>query len=315
MKLKKGRSYLAITIHLSLWTLIVFVVPTFAQRGVSGGRGSISRPEKMERAAPTPTPDVIQPPLPSPGASPAVSIKETSEVEEPEKPGQDPGSFFFIYGVNALARPRQEEGTATKLVGGFSFNVYVTRRIFLEVDNDNFISLKPLEEARTTGFGDTLLIVGGDAVLENKETWKPNLTFSYGIKLPSASVEKGLGSGKVDHQLTGTLNKQLSGNSIVELDFLEYFAKRGAGNGFAKTSSLAAFWRQWLSDKHTNRFHFEVGGTFKTKESNAEMYTLDYIEHFPTKNLSFRIGGKFGLTPNVPRAGVYVALTLQGKLE
>jgi hypothetical protein len=46
------------------------------------------------------------------------------------------------------------------------------------------------------------------------------------------------------------------------------------------------------------------------------MYNLDYFEHFlANKKMSFRIGGKFGLTPNVSRAGLYVALTLNGKLK
>lgn len=319
MKFKKNRSNLVVAIWLPLWALVIFVTPTLAQRGVTGGRGSVSRPEKAEIALPTqketPTPSPVS--VISPSVVPAAS-PEPDEAEEP-KPGTDPGSFFFIYGVNASARPRHKEGTATKVVGGFGFNVYLTRRIFVEVDNDNFVSRKPLLGSRATGVGDTLLIVGGDALLEDSETSRPNVAFFYGIKLPSASSEKGLGSGKIDHVLFGTVNKNLGGRfskSFVELDFVEYFAGRGAGNGFAKTSNLAGVYRQWLNDGRTNRLHFEIGGTFATKESNAEMYTLDYFEHFfRNKTMSFRIGGKFGLTPNVPRAGVYVALTVNGKLK
>jgi hypothetical protein len=172
--------------------------------------------------------------------------------------------------------------------------------------------------SRSTGFGDTLVLVGGDALFENRETSKPNVSFFYGVKFPSASSAKGLGSGEIDHVLFGTVNKNLRGRfskSFVELDYLKYFAGKGGGNGFAKTSSLAGVFRQWLNDERTNRLHFEVGGTFATKESNAEMYNLNYFEQFfHKKTMSFKIGGRFGLTPNASRAGLYVALTVNGKL-
>ncbi len=316
---KKSWSYLVVAVSVSFWALVIFVTPALAQRGVTGGRGSISRPEKAELALPAPSPAAIAPPSTVAAASPGATPEATPEPVEVEQPGTDPGTFFFIYGVNVAARPRHEEDTSSRVVGGFGFNVYVTRRIFVEVDNDNFVSRKPLLGSRTTGVGDTLLIVGGDAVFEKRETSKPNLSFFYGVKLPSASVEKKLGSGEVDHVLFGTVNKNLRGRfskSFVELDFVEYFAGKGGGNGFAKTSSLAGVFRQWLNDTKTNRLHFEVGGTFATKESNAEMYNLDYFEHFlANKKMSFRIGGKFGLTPNVSRAGLYAALTLNGKLK
>jgi hypothetical protein len=317
MLFKKGRSYLVVAASVSLWALVIFVTPAIAQKGVSGARGSISRPQKAELALPAPSPEAMAPPPPSAAASPGATPEEAAV--ETEEPGTDPGTFFFIYGVNVAARPRHEAETATKVAGGFGFNVYVTRRIFVEIDNDNFVSRKPLIGSRTTGFGDTQLIVGGDAVFENSETSKPNLSFFYGVKFPSASAEKKLGSGEVDHFLFGTVNKNLRGRfskSFIEADFVEYFAGRGGGNGFAKTSSLAGVFRQWLNDNKTNRLHFEIGGTFATKESNAEMYNLDYFEHFlANQKMSFRLGGKFGLTPNVPRAGLYVALTLNGKLK
>ena len=309
----------------SLWLFMFCATGAFAQRGGTGAKGGSTRPERAERPSPTPEP-LFQPPppSPSPAASPGTVVVTESQPsqaiaedeEEKAKPGTDPGTYFFLYGVNASARPRHEEGTATRVVGGFAFNVYVTRRIFVEIDNDNFVSRRPLGGERSTGVGDTALIIGGDAVLENRETAKPNVSFFYGIKVPTASSNKGLGSGEIDHVLFGTVNKNLRGRmskSFVELDFSEYFAGRGGGDGFAKSSSLAVIFRQWLSDKKTNRFHFEVGGTFATKESNAEMYTLDYFEHFPNERMSFRLGGRFGLTPNVPRAGLYVALTFNGK--
>jgi|GEM_PF-5815008 len=318
MIFNKSRIY-PIVASAVLSTLVIFVTPALAQKGVTGGRGSINRPEKAELALPTSRQRATPIPSPAPDVRPNAVPGETSESEEPEEPksGTDPGTFFFIYGVNAGARPRHEQDTATRVVGGFGFSVYVTRRIFVEVDNDNFVSRKPLMGSRSTGFGDTLLLVGGDAVLEKEETNKPNVSFFYGVKFPSASVEKNLGSGEIDHVLFGTVNKNLGGrfsNSFVELDFVEYFAARGGGNGFAKTSSLAGVYRHWLTD--TKRLHFEVGGTFATKESNAEMYTLDYFEHFlGNKKMSFRVGGRFGLTPNVSRAGLYVALTVNGKLK
>jgi hypothetical protein len=323
MTLKRTFSNLT-SITCSLLCLLTLCLTTaIAQRGGLGAKGGTTRPERIERPSPTPTPTPTPAMTPLPNDNRVMATEAQTEptpeaTPEEKKLGTDPGTYFFLYGVSAFARPRHAEGTSQKIAGGFAFNVYVTRRIFVEIDNDNFVSLKPDMEARRTSFGDTVLIVGGDPVLENSEGKRPNFSVVYGIKIPTASSSKGTGSGEVDHLLFATVNKNLLGRwnrSYVELNFTEYFAGRGNGAGFAKSSSLAGIYRHWLNDKKSARLHFEVGGTFATKESNAEMYTFDYLEYFVNNRVSMRVGGRFGLTPNVPRAGLYLAITLNGKLK
>ena len=316
---------------ISLCIIMVFAASSMAQGGGTGAKGGSNRPERRERTRterqeplqpppPTPSPTPSASPFvtaspslaqPSPTASPATTV--TAEEEE-EELGSDPGSTFFLYGVNVFARPRHEQGTSTKGAGGFALNIYLTRRVFVEIDNDNFVSLKPIGGDRTTAFGDTVLIVGADALLEKDESKRPNISFYYGVKVPTGSESKGIGTGEVDHILFGLVSKTLgqSKKSYAELNFTEYFAGDGAGN-FGKTSSLGGVFKQWLV-KEKYRLHFEIGGTFATKDSNAEMYNLDYFEYF-RGSVSFRLGGRVGLTPNVPRAGFYAAMTWSGNIK
>src|SRR6266702_4161445 len=51
-----------------------------------------------------------------------------------------------------------------KTKAGVAFAVYFTRRAFFEVDNDNVVSIKPASGDRVTGFGDTTIYVGADAL-------------------------------------------------------------------------------------------------------------------------------------------------------
>jgi hypothetical protein len=199
------------------------------------------------------------------------------------------------------------------MIGSFAFNTYVTRRLFIEIDSDNVVSRKPESGARETGVGDTIFIVGGDPLLEKEGSSRPAIYALYGVKLPTASSSKGLGTGQVDHFLVGAVNKTL-GRNYLELNFTEYFSGRSGGSGFDDTSSLAGILKRTVGRKKST-LHFEVGGTFATSSSNAEMYTLDYVEVPIGERAAIKVGGRFGLTPNAPRAGLYLALKLKGNLK
>jgi hypothetical protein len=189
----------------------------------------------------------------------------------------------------------------------------VARRVFVEVDNDNFVSLKPDTAARSTGFGDTVLIIGGDPLLEIEGSNRPAIYTAYGIKIPTASSSNGIGSGQVDHFVLVGVDRTL-GRTYLELNFTEYFAGKDGG-GFSKTSNMSGIIERVLGVKKKALFHFEVGGAFATQESNAEMYTLNYLEYAFNNRVSIRAGGRAGITPNVPRAGLYLALRFKGNLK
>jgi hypothetical protein len=307
----------------ALLLLFVCAAPALAQKGGTGARGGSLRPEKTqpdmtERQTTPSTPAVgIQSvtttaqPTPSPTPEPE---PEPTPFCDTSKPGTCPGTFSFTYGFSAGARPRHSAGTSQRTVGGFAFSTYVTRRVFVEIDNDNFVSRKPDTGPRATGIGDTVLIVGGDPLLEKEGSSRPAIYALYGVKIPTASSTKGIGSGEVDHFVAAAVNRTL-GRSYLELNFTEYFSGRSDSGGFDETSSLAGVFERTVGRKGKAKLHFEVGGTFATEASNAEMYTFDYVQFAVSDRAAVRVGGRFGLTPNVSRAGLYLALKFNGNLK
>jgi hypothetical protein len=307
-----------------LGMLVLCSASTSGQRAGSAARGGGARPERppLERkeseAQPSPSPGTLatggaEANLPGGAGSPTPTPEPTPFCDNTE-PGKCPGTFSLTYGLLVSARPRHEEGTSQKTVGGFAFNVYVTRRVFVEVDNDNFVSLKPGRADRRTGRGDTVLILGGDALLEKEGSKRPAVYAFYGIKIPTGDSKKAVSSGKVDHFAVAAVDKTL-GRTYLELDFSEYFSGRSSSHGFDKSSSLSGILERTLGAEEKNTLHLEVGGTFATRETNAEIYNLSYFEHLLNERIAIRIGGRFGITPNVPRAALYVAVKLKGNLK
>jgi hypothetical protein len=80
---------------------------------------------------------------------------------------------------------------------------------------------------RQSGAGDLGLRAGFVLVPANDTTGRPRLDIQYGIKIPTASSEKGLGSGHVDHKLTIALDKAWASGVWANAAF----ATRFKGNG------------------------------------------------------------------------------------
>lgn len=245
-------------------------------------------------------------PSPSPSASPEGCDPDTVV-------GTCPGTLTFTYGFTANASPRHGGAQSKKL--GLAFAVYVTRRLFVEVDNDNMVSTKTARAPRVTGFGDTTVYAGYDALLEGPG--RPSITLIYGIKASTASSAKGLGSGEMDHTILSAIGKTFGfqNRSYAEFDVGDYIAGRSSANGFDHFPFAAGIFERKLDDKKRYKLHMEVGGDFATSESNAGMYSLNYLQTTLSPNLAIRTGVRIGLTPNVSRAGLYVALKFSGRIK
>jgi len=263
------------------------------------------------------TPDRVQPEKTKAGVAVATATPAPGECDPDTVKGTCPGTYSFSYGFSANARPRQ--GGAQTEKAGVAFAVYFTRRAFFEVDNDNVVSIKPASGDRVTGFGDTTIYVGADALLESKS--RPALTLLYGIKAPSASATKGIGSGEVDHTLIAAIGKTFrNGRTYFEFDGGDYIAGRANASGFDHFPFASAFLSQKLDHNNRYKLHLEVGGDFATSKSNADMYSLNYLETRLSKKddktyVGLRTGARIGLTPNISRAGLYLALKVAGNLK
>ena len=296
----------------------------FAQRGGAGAKGGSNRPDRTQPqpeqrtksilrnvigpAIATPTPS----PSPSPEATPTPEAAPT-EFCDKTKPGTCPGTYKLTFGISVNDHARHADAAPQKTAGGFALNVYVTRRVFVEIDNDTFVWKKPQGADAVRGFGDTVLNVGGDPLLEKEGSKRPGIWVTYAVKLPTASATKTLGTGEVDHSITGAVYKTYRKVNYFELDFNEYLSGKTGASGYDGSSGLIGVFERALSDK--DLLHSEIGGTFATKSSNAEMYTLNYLEHSFTDHTIIRLGGRVGLTPNSPRVGFYAALRFKGNLK
>ena len=306
--------------------LVSGVVPALAQRAGGGGtsaRGGSSRIERSQPAKTAASPS----PSPSPTPNPAILSLPTTlksnkkqECDPAEVKGTCPGTYTFIYGFTGNRHPRG--GGASSLGAGFAFITYFTKRLFLEVDNDNVTSVKDFQTKRQSGFGDTTLYLGADIFLESKR--RPLITVQYGVKIPTASAAKGLGTGKIDHKITGAFSKNFGGEiadgikrEYFEFDVGNLFAGRANSGKFDNLPFAAAIFKHKLNERNT--FHFELGGNFRTGTYAGDAYNLDYLETKLTKCaddcVSLRVGGRFGITSNSPQAGLYLALKFEGNLK
>lgn len=300
--------YLPMRIACLICFSLLFSNVATAQRSGSAARGGSVRPDRVQTEKPTGSRAGGLSPAATPSPSPT-----PGECDPDTVVGTCPGTYSFTYGFNANASPRS--GGAQTEKAGFAFAVYLTRRIFLELDNDNVVSSKASPDPRVTGFGDTTLYVGADALLEAKG--RPGITVLYGIKAPTASSRKGLGSGEVDHTLLAAFSKTLGreNRTYLEFDIGDYIAGETNSSGFNHFPFAAGIVRRKLDRKKKYTLHFEIGGDFATKNSDADLYNLDYLETKLSDHVSLRTGGRFGLTTNVSRAGLYLALKFSGNLK
>lgn len=308
---------------LQLGTIIAILLtigsPASAQRGVGARGGSITRERIKEEPAPTPAlitttsteskKEGCPEPTPDPEPTPTPFCDRDTI-------GTCPWSYTFTYAFNAASRPRHSAGTAAVMGAGFSFFTYVTPRVFFEIDNDNVISQKEQNVDRVTGVGDTTLIVGGDLLVEDEEGPQPGISLLYGIKLPSASQSKGLGSGEIDHLLLGSMGKSfgLDSRNFLGVDAGVYFAGKGSGEYYKIPIATLSFERV-LTCSRKFTLHTEIGGSFRTEDVNAEISNLTFLKVKLSDRAQWRIGGKFGITPNSPSVGIYTAIRFSGNLK
>lgn len=163
-----------------------------------------------------------------------VSVRRSMADEEivsvPNRPGvanpadaTQKGVLEIEYGWDRAFRS-QNFKTYTDAVGFIRFGL--TDDIELHLGMVNYVSQRSQEhDGRRSGIGDTFPGFKY-RLLEQNDVW-PTLSFAYDVKIPTASRKKGLGSGRVDHNLTFLASKNLLG---LDWDFnyvLGWIGKEG----------------------------------------------------------------------------------------
>ena len=215
---------------------------------------------------------------------------------------QKPGVLQLEFGYNGYYRSSDFKSQHD---APLALRFAVSRRILLELDTDSPFSIKDRDGFRQTGAGDTQL--GIQAVLQPENKTRPGIALAYYIKLPTASKEKNLGTGRVDHNFIGLFSKKID-KTTVDFNAIYLLAGRTSSNGRASSGQAAFAVTQAITKKFG--IQGEVSGFSRNDEQNGAMFALGVVTYQIGKRVSLDTGARFGLTKDAPRFGIVAGITV-----
>ncbi|MDQ3803486.1 MAG: transporter [Acidobacteriota bacterium] len=274
--------------------LLLSAAAAHAQQTAPPFRGSLLRPAAAGRA-----------PVARGGSAP----QEEEEVVKPSRPGvampaeiPEPGVFQIEFGYDGNFRARETRAEHTlPLTLRFS----AARRLLLEADVETFKSETDGQtRERRSGVGDTRL--GLQVVALEDRPGRPALAFAYFVKIPSASEEKQLGTGRFDHKFVGLLSKKFG---RTDLDFNVAYLLVGEEGGGREHGGQGAL---SVSREFENDFGFaaELAGQSHDDVQPRGLFALGALTYKAGPRLVLDAGLRFGLNPEAPRVGVFAGLTV-----
>jgi hypothetical protein len=243
----------------------------------------------------------------------APTVSEASEEEEFIKPSrptvanpaeiQKPGVLQVEYGYDGNFRSEEFRAEHTLPL---SLRFAASGRLLLAFEVDSFKSETDREtRERRAGVGDARI---GFQVVALKDTAAhPALAFAYQVKLPTASEQKQLGTGRFDHELRLLLSKKIG---KTDLNFNAGFLADGEeGGGGWDHGGLAAF---SVSREFENDFgvEAEISGMSLDAGLPRGLYALGSLNYKVNRRLRLDWGARFGLNPEAPRVGVFGGLSV-----
>jgi hypothetical protein len=188
------------------------------------------------------------------------------------------------------------------LSGGLRFGL--TPKLDFHWSSGDFVHLMNGDGDRT-GYGDNWLGLRYRVLEQTKH--RPSLGLAYQAKVPSAAVNKGLGSGQVDHAPSFLVSKDIH---PVHLDFnvMPLFAGRQLGSGFDRNVGFA------LSAAGPLARRFGIVGegygyTALNLDNPAFGSTMLAFTFQAQSRLILDAGLDIGVTPGAPRKRVFVGVT------
>jgi hypothetical protein len=110
------------------------------------------------------------------------------------------------------------------------------KQLRLELDTDPVLSVVDSAQlVRATSFGDTR--IGAEWVATDETDSHPALAFAYAVKLPPASRDNGLGTGRVDHRIAVFVTRKIG---ETDLDANVAYLNVGRDEGDRAAGALAA---------------------------------------------------------------------------
>ena len=241
-------------------------------------------------------------------------VQQSSEEEEedfikPSRPTianpaefQKPGVLQIEYGYDGNFRSDEFYSQQT---APLTVRFAASERVLLDFNLDTVISEVNEMRERKTGVGDTRV---GVQVLALKDTERhPALAFAYYVKLPSASSEKELGTGRTDHRVVVLLSKKIG---KTDIDFNVAYLNVGREFGDERASGGQAAFA--VSHEFKNKFGItgEIAGQSEDDVQPKGVFALGALTFKANKRVQFDAGMRFGLSREAPRVGVFAGITV-----
>jgi Putative MetA-pathway of phenol degradation len=151
---------------------------------------------------------------------------------------------------------------------------------------------------RATGVGDAII---GLQVIAFKKTGYPTVAFAYHSKLPTASKEKNLGSGRVDHKAVLLIGDQVGHFDLnVNAAYLNVARKDRGRRADGGLFSIA------LAYEFENHFGLigELSGQSLEYILPRGVYSFGGMTYQVNRRLRFDAGLRFGIGAQAPRVSV-----------
>ena len=244
---------------------------------------------------------------------PAAQVTQEEDEDEdfivPARPGvsdpaeiQKAGVLQVEYGYDANFRAGDFRSQHS---APLSLRFAATSRLLLAANLDTVESELDESGVRMTGVGDASL---GFQVVALKDTERhPALAFAYYVKLPTASEEKGLGTGRFDHKFITFVSKKF-GSVDMDLNGALLVVGREDASGWVTGGQGALS----ISGEFENGFGLEgeLSGQTKDDEQPKGVYALGAVTYKVNRRLSLDGGMRFGLTDDAPRFGVFAGIVV-----
>ena len=177
-------------------------------------------------------------------------------------------------------------------------------RLLLEFQLEVVKSQVDRTDGRMTGIGDAII---GLQVVVFKRTGYPTFALAYHPKLPTASKEKELGNGRVDHEALLLISDQLGGiNLNINAAYLNVGRKDSGRRADGGLFSIA------LSHRFEN--HFGVFGELSGQSLEFSLprgvYPLGGVTYRVNPRLRFDAGLRFGIGAEAPRVSVVAGVVV-----
>jgi len=154
-------------------------------------------------------------------------------------------------------------------------------------------------------FGDNWL---GTEIRFHRQTRRlPTMAFSYSFKIPSASTENGLGTGRVDHSFTFGASENLA-HFNFDFNFTQFLIGRPDASGFDESQLLALAFSHAVHGRlqFAGEFYGETQLNKTTPGFASSLWALTYTV---VPRLVIDGGLEVGLTSGGPQRHAFVGAT------